>query len=200
MVRIMPAPHRKSNQAARSRLSAENWEVAALDLIAEDGFSSVNVERLARRLNVTKGSFYWHFGSRDELLTAALKRWEDEDIATFVRSIEIITNPDERLRALFRRTLDKLKSHWIFSALFAESGHALVRPVMERVANRRMSYLTDGFISLGMSQADAVHRARITYYSYVGFMQSTRYFKTARLKDQAELDEYVNHVIETLIP
>ena len=190
----------KNRSVPKPRLSAADWELAALDLIAEEGFSSVNVERLARRLEVTKGSFYWHFSTRDELLAATLKRWEEDDIATFVRSIEIIDDTHERMRTLFRRTRDELKSHWIFSALFAESGHPLVQPVMERVANRRLEYLRDAFCSLGMDPPVAMHRARVTYYSYVGFMQSTRYFKSARLKDEAELDEYVSHVIDTLIP
>lgn len=59
-----------------SRLSAEDWAQAALDLIAEQGVGAVAVEPLARRLGVTKGSFYWHFPSRDALLQAALERWE----------------------------------------------------------------------------------------------------------------------------
>ena len=59
-----------------SRLTADDWAQAALDLIAEQGVAAVAVEPLARRLRVTKGSFYWHFPSRDALLQAALERWE----------------------------------------------------------------------------------------------------------------------------
>ena len=57
-----------------ARLSAEDWALAALDVIAESGLASVAVEPLAKRLGVTKGSFYWHFPSRDALLVAALER------------------------------------------------------------------------------------------------------------------------------
>ena len=57
---------------ARSRrLSADDWAREALEQIAETGVSSVAVEPLARRLGVTKGSFYWHFPSREALLQAA---------------------------------------------------------------------------------------------------------------------------------
>ena len=45
----------------RARLSAEDWEQGALDMIAEQGIGALAVEALARRLGVTKGSFYWHF-------------------------------------------------------------------------------------------------------------------------------------------
>ena len=48
-------------------------------MIAEEGVAAVAVEALARRLGVTKGSFYWHFKNREALLQAALKRWETDD-------------------------------------------------------------------------------------------------------------------------
>ena len=50
-------------KAPRSgRLSADDdWASEALEQIAEQGVASVAVELLARRLGVTKGSFYWHF-------------------------------------------------------------------------------------------------------------------------------------------
>ena len=63
------------------RLSADDWAAAALEQIAEQGVSAVAVEPLARRLGVTKGSFYWHFPSRDALLQAALERWETHEQA-----------------------------------------------------------------------------------------------------------------------
>ena len=69
----MPAIEQKLE---KSRLSAEDWALAALDVIAESGLAAVAVEPLARRLGVTKGSFYWHFPSREALLVAALERWE----------------------------------------------------------------------------------------------------------------------------
>src|SRR3954447_26624309 len=56
--------------------TAEDWELAALEAIREGGLAAVAVEPLARRLGVTKGSFYWHFKDRAALLDAAIHRWE----------------------------------------------------------------------------------------------------------------------------
>ena len=50
------------------RLSADDWTREALAQMAELGVAAVAVEPIARRLKVTKGSFYWHFPSRDALL------------------------------------------------------------------------------------------------------------------------------------
>ncbi|HXD53500.1 MAG TPA: helix-turn-helix domain-containing protein, partial [Solirubrobacteraceae bacterium] len=58
------------------QLTPEDWERAALAAIRDGGPEAVAVEPLARRLGVTKGSFYWHFANRDGLLGAAIARWE----------------------------------------------------------------------------------------------------------------------------
>ena len=81
-----PAPTRNA------RLSADDWAQAALDLIAEQGVSAVAVEPLARRLGVTKGSFYWHFPSRDALLQAALERWEAVEQESIFGSLEQVAD------------------------------------------------------------------------------------------------------------
>jgi len=44
----------------------------------QGGVEAVRVEKLARNLHVTKGSFYWHFRDREELLEALLREWEQE--------------------------------------------------------------------------------------------------------------------------
>src|SRR3546814_18257468 len=62
MMSITTAPAAEKPER-KGRLSAEDWAQAALDLIAEHGVAAVAVEPLARRLGVTKGSFYWHFPS-----------------------------------------------------------------------------------------------------------------------------------------
>ena len=80
-----------TKQERTGRLSADDWANAALDLIAEQGVASVAVEPLARRLGVTKGSFYWHFPSREALLVAALERWEKMEQDLLFGELEPIT-------------------------------------------------------------------------------------------------------------
>ena len=132
----MNAPARKADRP--SRLSAEDWAQAALDLIAEQGVAAVAVEPLARRLGVTKGSFYWHFPSRDALLRAALERWEAVEQETVFGSLEAVSDPRERLRSLFKLVAHEVKPHVIYSELLKALDHPVVKPVIERVSQRRL--------------------------------------------------------------
>ena len=183
----------------QGRLSADDWAQAALDLIAEAGVQAVAVEPLARRLGVTKGSFYWHFPSRDALLQAALERWENVEQEALFGALESMPDARERLRALFHMVAREYKSHVIYSALLKAQDHATVQPVIERVSKRRLDYLTASFRQAGLGREDAQHRARLTYAAYVGFLQLNLQLHQARMQ-QEEFDAYVEHLARTLVP
>jgi AcrR family transcriptional regulator len=59
-------------------LGRNDWLKAARIALLKGGVEAVRVEKLARTLHVTKGSFYWHFKDRDELLDLLLQEWEGE--------------------------------------------------------------------------------------------------------------------------
>ena len=59
-------------------LGRDEWLRAARLALLKGGVEEVRVERLARELRVTKGSFYWHFADREELLELLLREWEQE--------------------------------------------------------------------------------------------------------------------------
>lgn len=180
-------------------MSATDWERAALELIAEQGVPALAVEPLARRMGVTKGSFYWHFAGRESLLEKSLRRWEEHDSRNLAASLGEIDHPRDRLVSFFRRVGREKLTHEVYSALCAAAGHPQVEPVLERVADRRMGHLATAFEELGMESGAARHRARLAYSAYVGFLQLQRQHQAPSLPSQ-ELDAYVEHVIATLIP
>ncbi|WP_155944564.1 TetR/AcrR family transcriptional regulator [Pseudoxanthomonas sp. Root630] len=194
-----PSPESTSTPIRNARLSADDWAQAALDLIAEQGVSAVAVEPLARRLGVTKGSFYWHFPSRDALLQAALERWEAVEQESIFGSLEQVADPRERLRALFQLVGHEVKPHIIYSELLKALDHPSVQPVIDRISQRRLEYLVAMFRQAGLQRIDATHRARLTYAAYVGFLQLSLQLQQPRMTSE-EFETYLEHVISTLIP
>jgi len=188
-----------TSKPERSRLSAEDWEEAALTLIAEQGVGALAVEALARHLGVTKGSFYWHFRTREALLQAALERWEQYGEREVLGQIEAIADPRERLPELFRRVAHELQPHRVYAALLKALDHPLVVPVMARVSQRRTEFLNTAYREAGLPPDEAINRARLTYAAYVGFLQLNFTLGLPRLGHD-EFDAYVEHMIRTLIP
>ncbi len=187
------------HKSERSTLSAADWERAAVELIAEKGVQAVAIEPLAKRMGITKGSFYWHFSSRESLLEQALQRWEEHDRRNLIKSLGEIDHPRDRLISFFRRVGKEKLTHEVYSALCAAAGHPQVEPVLERVANRRMAHLAAAFSEMGLAEVQARNQARLTYSVYLGFLQLQRQHQTPNLSSD-EFDAYIEHVIATLIP
>jgi len=187
------------NKNERATLSAADWEREALELISEQGVQALAVEPLARRMGITKGSFYWHFSSRESLLDQALKRWEEHDGRNLNKSLGEIDHPRDRLKSFFRRVGREKLTHEVYSELCASAGHPQVEPVLERVAERRMQHLSTAFEELGLDAVKARYQARLTYSVYLGFLQLQRQHQTPSLTSE-EFEAYIEHVINTLIP
>lgn len=154
---------------AGRRLTAEDWTAAAVEAIAAGGIGAVAVEPLAARLGATKGSFYWHFRTRDALVDAALARWERTQTERVIERVEREPDARERLRALLTIALDARGDGAVELALQATATHPLVAPVLHRVTRRRLAYLTDVLAGLGVPQPQ--QRGLFAYTAYLGHVQ-----------------------------
>jgi len=177
--------------------SLADWEEAALDAIAAGGLSSLAIPELARTLGVTKGSFYWHFAALDELIAAALRRWEEDDRKA-VRELETIADPRARLRAAFTEAQQSLRAHALYVALSA-SGDKRVTAVLRRISERRMAFLVAAYSELGFAPGEAENQAMLAYFAYVGLMHIRKTAVPRRLA-KARMEAFVEHAMRTLIP
>ncbi len=58
-------------------LSKDDWIRAAFELLVEEGADKIRIAPIARRLGVTRGSFYWHFRDREHFRDQLLRRWQE---------------------------------------------------------------------------------------------------------------------------
>jgi AcrR family transcriptional regulator len=73
----MPQRKRGRRRAQEApRLTRTEWLARALELVAREGGAKLHIETLCRQLRVTRGSFYWHFASRDEFVRALVEYWD----------------------------------------------------------------------------------------------------------------------------
>ncbi len=85
--------------AARSSLTPEAWVDAATEVLVDQGIDHVRVDVLATQLQVTRGSFYWHFRDREDLLRRVLQAWSDRSTALLTARLESARDdPLEQLR------------------------------------------------------------------------------------------------------
>jgi len=147
-------------------LGRTDWLKAARLALLKGGVEAVRVEKLARSLHVTKGSFYWHFKDRDELLERLLREWQGE-------TAEVIQRLDRRS---VRETLLTLVRILVERARLSEEGHvpsdaaifawAAVSPEVARRVNRA----EEERIKLLTRISGQPDRIELAYLAWLGFV------------------------------
>jgi len=193
----MPPPKKKARPAAP--LSREAWVKAATNLIAQEGVQAVAVEPLALALGVTKGSFYWHFQNRDELIHAALEAWEQDQSADVVSRYGGIADPRRRLRVLLFAAFEDVENGRFFAALGVSSEDPRVQPYLHRATERRLAFGVEAFMALGLSETEARERALLAYAAYAGYFQLLRTTPKA-VAAVTDLSGYVRRLADALVP
>ncbi|MFN2525171.1 MAG: TetR/AcrR family transcriptional regulator [Actinomycetota bacterium] len=152
-------------------LTRDDWTRAALETIGRGGVSAVAVETIAAELGATKGSFYWHFKNRTELIEAALDRWEERRTDAIIQVLEQISDPAMRLRTVMEGGIETGPTDRAEIALLANPGHPAAIRAVRRVAKRRIAYMAKQLEALGYDPQDALDRAVLISYVYVGHLQ-----------------------------
>lgn len=177
--------------SAGARLTAQDWVQAALPAIADRGVDGVSVERLARTLGATKGSFYWHFANREALVEAALLAWETGETVEVAELLAPLLEPAARLRVLMGAALGDRPGARIEAALLASVGVPEVRAVLDRATRARTGYLRHLFEELGVDSPG--QRATTAFALYLGLLHLRR-AESALAPQGQELDDYVEHL------
>jgi AcrR family transcriptional regulator len=82
------AKTRTKAQDAGWRGSVDGWLDAAYEALKESGVDAVRVMPLAKRLNLSRTSFYWFYADREQLLAALLARWRDKNTGGLITQCE----------------------------------------------------------------------------------------------------------------
>jgi AcrR family transcriptional regulator len=145
------------------------WTQAALEALRKGGVAGVRVERLAGDLGITKGSFYWHFRGRGELLEALLEFWAREMTeAEFERISQVKGGLARRLVTLAEDVLDKGVGRYDPAVRAWARSDRKVAAAVAQVDRRRVRALTGFFEEGGFTPAEARTRARLFYTFLLG--------------------------------
>ena len=159
---------RRAAAPAPTTLDAAAWVEAAFDLRAEGGVDAVRIDPLAKRLGVTRGSFYWHFKDREALHQAMLKQWRKWATYQVGDKLErAVPDARERLRrnlALPAAGPRAKRAAAIEFAIrqWARRDEEAARAV-QRIDHQRLHYYAKHFLELGHGEEDARKRAYLFY-------------------------------------
>jgi AcrR family transcriptional regulator len=173
-------------------LTPDTWIAAATEVLIDRGIDAVRVDVLAKALEVTRGSFYWHFKDREALLVAVLHAWRDGATEQVIERFEgQQADPQALIGELISlpfRGRSAQRAARVELAIRAWARRdALARQAVDEVDARRLSYISQCFSALGFPIAEARARAFILYAYEVAESLLTTQGTAAQKKDRSAL-------------
>ncbi|GAB3129094.1 TetR/AcrR family transcriptional regulator [Tsukamurella serpentis] len=182
----------------RRRLTADDWTDAALAAIAEGGLAAAAVEPLAKRLGATKGSFYWHFTDRRDLLDRTMQAWETVHTDAVIAATSTAPDAPEQiadlLQVVFSSVGDPLES-----ALLAAVDDPSVGAAVARVTERRVDHVAGLYGAAGLDAAAARSSAVAAVALYLGYAQLSA-AAPATLPSRSEWPSHIAFIAALLAP
>lgn len=155
------------------RGSADGWLEAAYESLIESGVEAVRILPLAKRLKLSRTSFYWFFKDREELLAALLERWRVKNTDSLVSQSQAYAE------SVAEATLNVFDC-WLNPALFDSQFEFAVRSwalqdarvaaQVEIADKARLAALTGLFLRFGYEALPADVRARSMYLTQIGYI------------------------------
>ena len=190
------APSDKSTRP----LARHDWIQAAITVMVERSVEDVRVERLAVLLKASKGSFYWHFRDRDDLLSALLDDWRNR--STHAVQTRLANSEPDIAQRILRIMQLPFRSHSASRAADLElaimgwARHSeAARAAVSAVDAARSRYLMDLFAALGVTGEEAQFRTHLAY-------SALRYVAQRRDMPTEERINYIGmvHALATALP
>lgn len=155
------------------RGSADIWLNAAYEALIETGVDGVKIQPLAKRLNLSRTSFYWFFKDRKELLGALLDLWREKNTGNLIKQAEAYA---ETVSEAMLNIIDC----WLMSDLFDARLEFAVRSwavqssdvmaEIEKADQQRLDALAKLFTRFGQDTRMADVRARTIYLVQIGYI------------------------------
>lgn len=154
----------------RTQLDRNDWIEAAIDVLSDQGTEGLRVEVLAKNFGVTKGSFYWHFKDRQDLLHAVLETWKEGRINDIIKQTTALPGKErEQIYHVIQ----------VYSAARNRKGipielavrdwarrDAYAAAIVEEVDTWRLECTRKLFVACGLSEKEAKSRS-LMLYAYV---------------------------------
>lgn len=175
--------HRRDGNGSK-RLNREKWLRAALDTLNDKGIDYVKVLPLAKELGVTRGSFYWHFRDRDDLLRQMLEFWESSQTDEVISRVTANGGtPREQLRLLGQDVLFRKYNRYEVAVRAWAMADTAARRAVRRVDRKRLKFVSGLLASDGVDADEAWRRAQ----TIIGYLIVEPEFNS-RLSRKGRLD------------
>ena len=210
---LISAAERGHETPERKALQRLDWLRRALDLFVAEGIDAVRITRLADDLSVTRGSFYWHFDNRGDLIDALVDFWQRKNTPALTAAVQEADSLEQGIFNFFELCIDSERFDPRLDLALREWARRSpgIRERVDAADAERIDALRAFYARFDYAPIDALIRARVLYFSQIGFYAlevresldqrlayTEAYYEsfTGRQPDSRRCREFIQHVIE----
>ncbi len=156
------------------KLTQESWLQAGFKALDKHGYEAVSAQALARRLNVTRGSFYHHFASRQEFVDQLLGRWEAEYTLDVISEAQGAADPLAKLQR-YIAVVAKLKPGREVAIRAWAGKDKRVHALLQRVDALRLDFAREAaraLLSPAAKGGDVEALAQLAFLALIGLVHT----------------------------
>ncbi|WP_157778721.1 TetR/AcrR family transcriptional regulator [Massilia violaceinigra] len=156
------------------RLTRDSWLQAGFHALDKYGYEAVSAQALARRLNVTRGSFYHHFASRQDFIAQLLGRWEVEYTVDVISEAHSAADPLAMLQR-YIAVVAKLKPGREVAIRAWAGKDKRVNELLQRVDGLRLEFARESARALlppSAKGADVEALAQLAFLALIGLVHT----------------------------
>lgn len=164
---------KQPNSDSGWRGSPEVWFEAAIEILIESGIEAVKISTLAKRLNISRTSFYWFFTDREALLNELVNYWKTKNTGSLLKQIDAYA---ETLTEATLNVFDCWYDQQLFDSRleFAIRSWALhsedIRTAVQEADDIRLKALIQMCEKFGKPKVAAEVNARTLYLVQIGYI------------------------------
>ncbi|MEL7179335.1 MAG: TetR/AcrR family transcriptional regulator [Pseudomonadota bacterium] len=173
------------------QLTKTDWLEFGLRTLLVEGPTALKADTLAKKLKVSRGSFYWHFRNLADFKTAVLALWRDRSTTQIIADLSIDDNAPALATLITRAFESRDKTEGAIRAWAQQDG--TVAQTVAEVDGLRLSYIARLLQAEGIPKTQIATRARLLYWAYLG---QQVYHET---QQSAEDMPDVGHILDVIL-
>jgi AcrR family transcriptional regulator len=151
-------------------LQPDDWIRAAFSRLSAQGVESVRVETLARDLGATKGSFYWHFKDREDLLSRVLLHWEEVEMRWLEAARENNSGAAARWARFIERSANPERARLEVSLCAWARRDERVASHIATIEGKRRAHIVSVLRDVGFTPSSAERWSEVALLVHLGWM------------------------------
>lgn len=159
------------------RLTQTDWIMHGFEVLKHEGHEGLKADRMVKALNVSRGSFYWHFKSIDDFHAALLLAWRERITEATIADLRTFSGGEDQLVELIGRVI---RTPQRLEAAMRAWGQvdAKITAAVSAVDEVRINYIAGVLTDEGVPAPIAHGRAVMLAWAYIGRAFSPQFVET----------------------